>query len=264
MGGMLDAVGGASPVEGMGGSQPGIAGMGPVVPAGPYDARVGPFKMLVYSKTAVFRHDAAIATGKTMLQQIATEQGFEVVFTEDDALITLEGLSQFEIVFFLNTTGDIFDEAEQQAYQQWMTEHNGAFAGVHSATDTENGWEFYSEVTGQYYDGHTNMNTPDQIQLEATMLTFPALAGLPNPWSRNEEWYKFNNFQSWSMKPGFTILGRKAADAQPIMWIREWGNFRAFYTAIGHDGSVFDNDNDVKRHLTGGIMWAVRREALIQ
>ena len=36
-----------------------------------------------------------------------------------------------------------------------------------------------------------------------------------------------------------------------------------FYTAIGHDGVVFQ-DPDVKKHLTGGIMWAVRREHLIK
>jgi type 1 glutamine amidotransferase len=103
----------------------------------------------------------------------------------------------------------------------------------------------------------------DQIQLESSMLDFPALRGIPNPWQRAEEWYRFNSFQSWSTKPGFQILGRKAADSQPIMWIREWGNFRAFYTAIGHAEAVFRDDENVKKHLTGGILWAVRREHLV-
>jgi cytochrome c len=94
-------------------------------------------------------------------------------------------------------------------------------------------------------------------------VNFIALQGLPNPWQRNEEWYYFNNHQVWTAKPGFTILGRKAADGQPIMWTREWGNFRAFYTAIGHDGVVFQDPN-VKKHITGGIMWAVRRDHLIK
>jgi hypothetical protein len=144
-------------------------------------------------------------------------------------------------------------------------EDDGAFAGVHSATDTENGWAFYSEVTGQYYNGHGPQNQPDQIQLEpaAVAANFIALQGVPNPWQRNEEWYRFDNHQVWSAKPGFQILGRKAADGQPIMWTREWGNFRAFYTAIGHDGVVFQ-DPVVKKHVTNGLMWAVRREASIK
>ncbi len=250
--------------EGMGGA----TGMEPEVPppemeVTPYSPREGSFKMLVYYKTAGFEHNS-IDAGKRMLQEIATEQGFEIKETKTNEDITFEGLSQYEIVFFMNSTGDIFNNQEQQAYEQWMTEADGAFAGVHSATDTENGWAFYSDVTGQYYSGHGNQGTQGQIQFEADMLDFPAVAGLPNPWSRQEEWYNFNQHQTWSAQPGFMILGRKAADGQPITWAREWGNFRAFYTAIGHDPAVFQNDNDVKRHLTGGIMWAVRREHLIK
>jgi type 1 glutamine amidotransferase len=255
---------------GSGGSgDPGTGGMdgtgGTVVePAGPYDPREGSFKMLGYSKTAAFRHDGSITTGKAMLQDIADEQGFELVLSEtNDAFSSVDALSEYEIVFFLNTTGALFSPAEKEVYEEWMTTRDGAFAGVHAATDTENGWDFYSEVTGQYYDGHGAANTPGSIQLESEMLSHPALAGLPNPWQRNEEWYNFNSFQQWSAKPGFAILGRKQADNQPITWIREWSNFRAFYTGLGHDANVFDDAN-VKKHITGGIMWAVRREHLIQ
>ena len=44
-----------------------------------------------------------------------------------------------------------------------------------------------------------------------------------------------------------------------MVWVRQHDNFRSFYTAIGHDGTVFQ-DPDVKKHITGGIIWAVRRE----
>jgi type 1 glutamine amidotransferase len=234
----------------------------PVVPAGPYAPRSGSFRMLVYSRTTGYRHDS-IAQGKLMLQEIAAEQGFEITETEVNDLITPEGLAQFEIVFFMNSTGDIFNQAEEAAFQQWMETKNGAFAGVHSATDTEQGWAFYKEVTGQYYDGHVNANTPGAIQFEPTVLQFPAVAGLPNPWQRNEEWYRFNSFQEWTSRPGLVVLGRKAADNQPIAWVREFGNWRSFYTGLGHDQAAF-RDAAVKQHVTGGIMWAVRREQLLQ
>jgi type 1 glutamine amidotransferase len=237
-------------------------GSGGALATGPYAPRTGTFKMLVYSKTAGFRHDS-IADGIAMLQTIATEQGFTIKATETNEDITAEGLKQYEIIFFMNSTGDIFNEAEQKAYEDWMTTQNGAMAGTHSATDTENGWAFYSEVTGQYYDGHGSANTADTIKFEESAADFPAVKGIPNPWQRNEEWYKFNSYQQWSVKPGFKILGRKTADTQPIIWAREWGNFRSFYSAIGHDKSVF-TDPVVKKHITGGIMWAVRREALIK
>jgi len=229
-----------------------------VVPADPFAPRSGPFRVLVYSRTTGFRHDS-IPQGKVMLQEIASEQGFEVTETEVNDLITPEGLAPFELVFFMNSTGDIFNQAEEAAFQEWMETKNGAYAGVHSATDTEQGWAFYKEMTGQYYDGHVNANTPGAIQFEASVLQFPAVVGLPNPWQRNEEWYRFNSFQEWSSKPGFVVLGRKQADNQPIAWVREFGNWRAFYSGIGHDSAAF-SDPAVKQHVTGGIMWAVRRE----
>lgn len=251
--------GAGSPMDEPGGGM--MEGSPDPLAAGPYAPRSGRFRMLVYSRTTGFRHDS-IPQGKTMLQEIASEQDFEITETETNELITREGLAQFEIVFFMNSTGDIFNDTEQAALQEWMETNAGAMAGVHSATDTEQGWAFYKEVTGQYYDGHVNANTPGTIQLEADMLQFPALKGVPNPWQRNEEWYRFNSFQEWSSKPGFKILGRKQADNQPIMWIREFGNWRSFYTAIGHDAAVF-RDPVVKQHLTGGIMWAVRRDQLL-
>jgi type 1 glutamine amidotransferase len=253
---------GAPPEGGGEGMGMGMEGTPDVAPAGPFTPRTGSFRMLVYSRTTAFRHDS-IAQGKLMLQEIASEQGFEITETEVNDLITPEGLAQFEIVFFMNSTGDIFNQTEEAAFQQWMETRNGAYAGVHSATDTEQGWAFYKELTGQYYDGHVNANTPGAIQFEADVAQFPAVAGLPNPWQRNEEWYRFNSFQEWSIKPGFRVLGRKAADNQPITWVREFGNWRSFYTGLGHDSAAF-RDPAVKQHVTGGIMWAVRREQLMR
>jgi hypothetical protein len=164
--------------------------------------------MLAYSKTAGFPHTDSINTGKVMLQEIADEQGFEISLTQSNEEITPDGLSQYEVVFFLNTTGDIFTNTEQQTYEDWMTTADGAFAGVHSATDTENGWAFYSEVTGQYYDLHETCCVEANIQWDQAALDFVAVQGLPNPWRRSEEWYYFNKSAEWSTKAGFKILGR--------------------------------------------------------
>jgi hypothetical protein len=139
----------------------------------------------------------------------------------------------------------------------------GAFAGVHAATDTEAEWAFYKEVTGQFYDGHGLADTPGAILWDAGVLDHPAVQGLPNPWQLNEEWQLFNSHETWSAKPGFIILGRKQSDGQPIAWAREHDNYRSFYTGLGHAATTFQDDN-VKRHLVGGIMWAVRRAHLIE
>jgi type 1 glutamine amidotransferase len=238
--------------------------MPPPVEMGPYAPRTGSFKMLIYSITKAFKHDS-IPQGVQMLKDIGVEQGFETVVAADNSDITLEGLSKYEIVFFMNSTGDIFNPTEQQAYEDWMTTKNGAFGGTHSATDTENGWEFYSEVTGQYYDLHDNCCAAAQLQWQPAALEHVAVKGLPSPWNRSDEWYKFNRAGQWSTKAGFTILSTVTTDGggtRPVSFVREYGNFRSFYTSLGHQGSAFQ-DADVKKHIARGIMWAVRREAEI-
>jgi type 1 glutamine amidotransferase len=260
----------AGPDEDTGGSGPAAAGASPdptePQPLAPYDARSGRFKMVVYSRTEAFRHQDAIAAGTTLLQQIGDEQDFELVVTEENAF--LADLDSFEIVFFLNPTGDVFDEPEQQVFEAWMT-RGGAFAGTHAAVDAEFGWPFYHEVIGQNSDGHGPQGTLGAFDLEPSMLDHPALQGLPNPWPRTSEWFLFNSHAIWSSKPGFQILarssieGQPAHDGHPAAWLREWGNFRAFYTSLGHDSAMYQ-DPLFKKHLTGGIMWAVRRAHLIK
>jgi type 1 glutamine amidotransferase len=262
--------GGAGPMGGSASAgDTGTGGTGGTPPVGPFAPRSGAFKMLVYSKTTAFRHGGSIDTGKVMLAQIGKEQGFDVKATETNEDFTADGLKQYEIVFFLNVTESgetgVFSAAEKQAFDDWMTMGGGAYAGVHAATDgLANKWPFYKDLTGQNYNGHGAQNVQDQVQFEQSALTHPAIAGLPAPWTRSEEWYKFDNHAQWSTQPGVKVLGRKQADGQPIMWVREHATYRMFYTALGHDAAVFDAAKDtngnMKKHLTGGIMWGVRRE----
>jgi type 1 glutamine amidotransferase len=214
--------------------------------------------MLVYSKVAGYMHPS-IAEGITLLQTIASEKGFTVEATETNEKFTAAGLAGFEIVFFMNTSGDVLTDIEQTAFQTWMTTKDGAWAGVHGAVDTEATWDFYHELTGQRYSDHSSVGAADQIEFAAAFASHPAVAGLPNPWARNEEWYNFSSFAAWQSKPGFHILGRKKSDGQPIVWDREIDNYRAFYCGLGHSAATF-SDASVKKMLTGGILWAVRRQ----
>jgi type 1 glutamine amidotransferase len=277
--------GGAAPLGGSGGAGPtggsagsgmetggsagvGMAGTagsgGGTGPIGPYDPRSGSFKMLVYSQTLVFRHNESITTGKTMVQQIAQERGFEIKLTENTQDITAQALAEYEVVFFLNPTGEIFSATERAVFEEWITTRNGGFVGVHSATDTAQGWSFYKELTGQYYNLHEICCSQQNIQWDQAALNHPTVRGLPSPWTRSEEWYNFDSNASWSAKPGFLILSRVtvANKTRPVSYVREFGNFRSFYTSLGHEGVVFQDAN-VKKHVTAGIMWAARREHLL-
>jgi type 1 glutamine amidotransferase len=253
---------GGDPTGGTAGSG-GTAGTGTAC-EGPYCPRTGSFKVFAYSRTTGYRHDDAIANGKTMLMAMGTKQGFEVTFSEDPNDFTAENLAQYEVLFGLCPTGNNLSPQGKAAFEEWMTTKNGAFAGVHSSTDFENGWSFWSEVTGQYYDSHDmGALTQQNIQWENGVQDYIFVKDLPTPWVRTEEWYKFNRWSEWSQKAGFKILNRVTTNGltRPVSYIREYGNFRSFYTSLGHQGSPYSEATFVK-HVGAGLMWAARREAL--
>src|SRR5690606_26553341 len=91
--------------------------------------------VLVFSKTAGFRHDS-IDAGIAMVQQIAQANGYSVTLTEDSSLFTAANLAQYSTIVFMNTTGDIFTASQEAAFRAYM-ENGGGFVGTHAAADTE-------------------------------------------------------------------------------------------------------------------------------
>src|SRR5687767_1583533 len=76
-----------------------------------------PYKVLVFSKTAAFRH-ASIPNGLAAIQQLGVENNFQVIATEDASLFSDASLAQFRAVVFLMTTGDILDATQQAAFER--------------------------------------------------------------------------------------------------------------------------------------------------
>jgi len=73
-------------------------------------------KVLVFSKTAGFRHDS-IPQGIAAIQALGTANGFTVDATEDAAQFTDANLAQYDVVVFLSTTGDVLNDAQQTAFE---------------------------------------------------------------------------------------------------------------------------------------------------
>jgi type 1 glutamine amidotransferase len=228
----------------------------------PYAPRTGSFKVLVYSKTYGFRGN--IPAGQQMLKELGAEYGFEPTLTEDHEAFTAEKLAEYELVFFLNTSGDVLDDTEQRAFESWIVERNGGFVGTNRAADTEYDWSFYKELTGQFYSSQVPCCPEKDIRWEPSALEFVAVRGLPSPWRLVELWLNFDEFSTWRTKPGFKVLATIEGDGamQPVSFVREWANFRSFYTVIGHYEASFADAN-VRRHIAAGILWTVRREHLL-
>jgi type 1 glutamine amidotransferase len=215
----------------------------------------GPEDVLVFTRTAGFRHDSVDA-GVRAVQEIAGAEGFGVTVTEDPARFTDGTLARVGAVVFLNTTGDVLGPAEQAALEGYVR-GGGGFVGVHAAADTEYGWPFYGRLVGAWFASHPPVQ-PARLVVEDRV--HPATADLGSEWRRTDEWYSFRT----NPRPGVHVLlrldggsfsgGAMGAD-HPIAWCQPVDAGRSFYTGLGHTAESFA-DPAVRRHLLGGIRYA--------
>src|SRR5687767_12249388 len=101
-------------------------------------AMLAAFDILVFSKTAGFQH-SSIDEGIAAIQALGAAHDFSVVATENANIFTPANLANYEAVIFLNTTGDVLNDAQQAAFEQYI-QAGGGWVGVHAAADTEYAW----------------------------------------------------------------------------------------------------------------------------
>ncbi len=214
------------------------------------------FAVLVFSKTAGFRH-GSIESGVAAVQTLGAAHDFAVTATEDAATFSDAGLAPFDVLLFLNTTGDVFDDAQQAAMERFVRA-GGGFAGVHAATDTEYGWPWYNGLVGAYFNGHPPVQP---ALLRAPDPAHPSTSGLPDPWARTDEWYSFRDVAAdldtlLLLDEGSYSLGATPAmGVHPIAWCHGYDGGRAWYTAMGHTAETYGEPLFLA-HLLGGIEWA--------
>ena len=87
------------------------------------------FNVLVFSKSSGYRHQS-IEKGMSALKVMALENNFGIEFTEDSTMINSDVLSNFKVLLFLNTSGNILGAAEEAAVEKFVR-GGGGFVGIH-------------------------------------------------------------------------------------------------------------------------------------
>jgi cytochrome c len=216
------------------------------------------FRVLVFTKTAAFRHDS-IPDAIAAFRKLGAENRFEADFTEESQAFNDANLAKYDAVVFLLTTGDVLNEAQQAAFERYIRTGHG-YVGVHSASDTEYDWPFYGELVGAYFKNHP---TDPQIQKAVIRVedsTHPSTSFLPNPWVRSDEWYNFRSNPRGkahillNLDESTYVEGEMGAD-HPIAWCRNYSGGRSWYTGGGHTKESY-SEPLFMRHILGGIQWA--------
>ncbi|MBE9599313.1 ThuA domain-containing protein [Pedobacter sp. MC2016-24] len=212
-------------------------------------------KLLIFSKTAGFHH-TSIPAGITAIQKLGLENKFEVDTSTNSEKITTQNLKQYAAVVFLSTTGDIFNAAQQTAFEQYI-KAGGGFVGVHAATDTEFDWPWYGKLAGAYFTNHPKQQMATLNVVDRKTIS---TAHLPEVWKRKDEWYNFKDIQG-DLKVLITLdetsyEGGKNPGYHPIAWYRDFDGGRSFYTGLGHIDESYTDPLFLK-HLLGGIQYAM-------
>jgi cytochrome c len=219
--------------------------------------------VLVFSKTAAFRHQS-IEAGKKALAKMAQEKGFGVSFTEDATQFNELNLKKYNTVVFLNTTGDVLDN-EQQTYFERYIQAGGGYVGIHAATDTEYDWPWYNQLAGAWFLDHPS--TPSNVQkgkFIVAMKNHWATKGMPDEFERTDEFYAFKDI---SPKINVVLkideksyIGGKNGDNHPMSWYQEFNGGRSFYTAMGHTDETYSEPLFLN-HIWAGINYTAGGDA---
>src|SRR5438876_3698608 len=215
-----------------------------------------PYKVLIFSYTAGFRHDS-ITNGIQTLQMLAATNNFSVDTTEDPAQFFDANLAQYKVIIFLSTTGDVLTTADQQGAFQRFIRAGGGFVGIHAAADTLHNWPWYGGLVVAYFVSHPAIQ---QATIKVADRVDPSSSMLPKRWVRTDEWYNFSinprsSVHVLATLDETTYSGGSLGFDHPIAWCHFYAGGRSWYTAGGHTPESF-SEPLFQAHLLGGIQFA--------
>jgi cytochrome c len=215
-------------------------------------------RVLIFSKTAGFRH-GSIAAGKAAITKLGSENGFAVDTTENATVFTEKGLRKYSAVVFLNTTGDVLDNTQQEAFEHYI-QSGGGYVGIHAATDTEYDWQWYNRLAGAQFASHPGNPNVQEGNAFVVDDNHPSMKDFPKNWKIKDEFYDFKNFNKQVHVlvkiDEKTFKGGKMGDNHPMAWYHEFDGGKAFYTNFGHENATFNNPVFLK-HLMGGLSYVM-------
>lgn len=229
----------------------------------------GDYKVLVFQETAGFTHNI-IGDAAAAITKLGEANGFTVdIAGNSTGVFTEANLSQYAAVIWNNTTGDVLNETEQEAFEAYV-QAGGGYVGIHAAADTEYDWQWYGDLMGAYFQNHPsqqlatiNLDPEASAFAGGPLLSHPAADAIPQEWQRFDEWYNYQTNPRADVNVLLTLDentynendGSSTADDHPIAWWHDFDGGRSFYTGMGHRSETYTEPLFLA-HLLGGIEYA--------
>ncbi|KLI99151.1 Crp/Fnr family transcriptional regulator [Luteimonas sp. FCS-9] len=209
-------------------------------------------RVLVFTRTAGFRHDAIPTTIET-LRALGVQAGVAIEASEDPARFDDATLAGYRAVVFAHTTREVLDAAQQAAFERYVGA-GGGYLGIHAAADSGYTWPWYGELVGAWFARH-----PEGLQAVRVVFEQDHAPLGRRDWQAVDEIYDYRRNPRAgvrvlaSVDPASHPAGRMGDD-HPIAWCHTRAGGRAWYTGLGHDPALYA-DPVFRAHLLQGLRW---------
>jgi len=239
--------------------------------------------ILVFNKTTAHRHADAIEKATIMFDNIAKQNRYNIIITEDAAIFDSAHLKNIDVVVWNNVSGRVLTNKQREMFKSYMI-NGGSYLGIHQAGDRSHHWKWYKkELIGAKMSHHNTKD--DKIQtgnlyLDTLESTDPLLSkGLQQmEIDRLDEWYVFKtnpretgsdvvycvdentinpNAEVHWLIPFFNF---GMGEDFPVAWARKLteGKGKSFYTGMGHTAITFENPNHIQM-MDNAIVWLLQK-----
>jgi type 1 glutamine amidotransferase len=238
-----------------------------------------PFKILIFSRTLLYRH-TSIPAGIQGLQRLAAtssfgENPFTVDATEDPSVFTPASLAAYRVIVLLQCSGDVLDDSQLDALKGFVRSGGGVVA-IHCASYAMVSSEWYAGLVGGVFESHPEPQL-GRLKIENwdhAIMTCrcPKDDGDSQPAQGSQavqteltwmdEWYNFKAHPRTTYN-GLVILltvdeksykGGVHGEDHPIAWCQTFDGGRSYYTSLGHFDEAYE-DEWFMGQLLGGILW---------
>lgn len=226
------------------------------------------FNALLFTKTAGHHHKS-IPVAVDAMERLANQHHFNLAWHQDARKFTPKFLSKFDVVIFLNTSGDVLNEKEQLALKEFVESGKG-FVAIHGALASEANWPWFGKLLGHRMRIHPPLQTARIMPIN---LKFPGMGLFPSTLWWTDEWYELTiegikdihyllKVDESTYKPkakwkSRNLEGKGMGEFHPLSWCHRIGNAHIFATSLGHSAQAYNSDMFLQ-HLYGGIYWAAK------
>ncbi len=207
--------------------------------------------MLLYNKVGGWVSVNGQAQVKGAFSHLAAAKGFELAQLNDDSIITLDYLKQFQVIVWNNNDyggASVPTLSARQAVVDYL-EQGGGWMLIGFAGDHQNSWSDLAEVMGTSFSTFGKLGE-GEVVLDSAADRNPELkwmvAGFPKAFSLNDIWMSFH--KTVRPLPGITVIATSrnlpgttgyvlqtgdGSNDQVFIWARKVGQGRFLYNAIG-------------------------------